>query len=340
MEQLLTKHKKEQRELIGQITALKKLTLKKTRRAVNAQCEDLRLALDSRQKLEIEDLEAELDQSMNIIDDPETGYSHKGSEVEYSVLINDKLTVDAEISLTCHSDCITKGSLDSPKLASSKTNTNSDTMLTSEQHPSSINQRPNAQGEPQPLSSEGPKKRNRAKERLVKRQARIDAIRVEALAEAAVTPDYRRIEADTVNKLLARRGLELYEIQPDGHCLFSSLSDQLKLRHGLAIDIKELRHKAARYIRNNRDDFIPYLFNEETMTTIDVDEYTFELETTAMWGSDMEILALAREYDCSIEVLTAGGAPITFNAEANNPRLIIAFFKHSYGLGEHYNSCR
>ena len=196
---------------------------------------------------------------------------------------------------------------------------------------------------PQPVSASSPqkpKKRNRAKERLAKRQEKLDAIRAEALSEAAVTPDYRAMEEETIGKLLENRGLKVHEVQPDGHCLFRSLSDQLALRHNIQVTIEELRRTAAQYIRGHRDDFIPYLFDEETMAVKEVDNYTLELESTAMWGSDMEILALAKSYDCSVEVLTAGSAPITFNVEGSGPKLIVGFYKHSYGLGEHYNSCR
>lgn len=336
MEQLLAKHKKEQRELIAQITALKKLALKKTRKTIMAQCADLQTALDSRQKEEIESFkDGKSNEETTHSDLLETGNSEPNSDLN-----SDKqglLDAASKESVPDHKEpAINPGSTDLTNLESVE--------ITPEQLLASMNLSSSESNPTQkvetPIPAQTHKKRNRAKERLAKRQAQVDAIRAEALSEAAATPDYRAMEAETMDKLLASRELTLHEIQPDGHCLFSSLSDQLLLRHNKTLSVEELRSVAARHIRDHRDEFIPYLFDEETMAIRDVDEYTTELESTAMWGSDMEILALAKEFDCPIEVLTAGGAPITFNAEGEEDKLIVAFYKHSYGLGEHYNSCR
>lgn len=183
------------------------------------------------------------------------------------------------------------------------------------------------------------KKRNRAKERLAKRQAQEDAVRAQAAQEAAGEVDYRQIEHDLMLRLLEAQNLELREIQPDGHCLFRSIQDQLQCRYQIDVSVAELRKSAATYIRAHPDDFVPYLFDETTLSLRDIDDYTKELEETAMWGSDMELLALSKTHDCAIRVLVAGSAPIVFNEGAED-ELVVAFYKHLYGLGEHYNSCR
>lgn len=186
-----------------------------------------------------------------------------------------------------------------------------------------------------------PKRRNRQKERLAKRQAGVDQIRADAMREAEGSVDYRKIEEESMAALLRAKKLALFEIKPDGHCLFALIQDQLKTRLLEDVTVQELRLKAADYIRAHPDDFTPFLFDEATMSIRDVSEYADEVENTALWGSDMEILALAKEYECPIEVLTAGSAPILFNETAlDNAPLRIAFYKHSYGLGEHYNSLR
>lgn len=196
------------------------------------------------------------------------------------------------------------------------------------------------QSAPSAPDQTAPKKRNRAKERLAKRQAEVDAVRAQARAEAADAVDYRAIEQASMAQLLRSQNLELKEIQPDGHCLFRSLQDQLQVRHDVAVLVEALRKQAADYIRAHPDDFVPYLFDEKTMALRDIGEYTAELESTAMWGLDMEIMALAQVYGCPVRVLVAGSAPLTFNEAAEAPRLTVAFYKHSYGLGEHYNLCR
>lgn len=336
MDALLARHKKEQRDLVSQITGLKKQATKKNRKQVLAQCADLQEALNNRQKQESDDL-------CNSAKDTDDAASRAQLETNPDLNeldSNSKLGVlklesaESEIKDFNSKDTSANGS-------STNSSPHKKDELTPEQLLESINIKET------PLSpvsgsqeSQKPKKRNRAKERLAKRQAQVDAIRAEALSEAAATPDYRAIEAETMNQLLVNRELKLHEIQPDGHCLFRSISDQLLLRHETNVSVQDLRTAAAKHIRDNRDEFVPYLFDEETMAIRDPEDYTKELETTAMWGSDMEILALARVYGCPVEVLTAGSAPITFNAEGENPKLLIAFYKHTYGLGEHYNSCR
>lgn len=183
-------------------------------------------------------------------------------------------------------------------------------------------------------------KRNRQKERLAKRQAEIAKIKEEASREAENTIDYRKIGEESMKELLLRNGLQMHEINPDGHCLFASIVDQLLTRLSLTTSVQELRNKAASHIFEHEEDFIPFMIDEETGEMRQLADYIDELKGTAMWGSDMEILALAREYDCPITVFVAGSSMIKINEQATNPELKLAYYKHSYGLGEHYNSLR
>lgn len=291
MDDLLARHKKEQRDLIATTTSLKKQASKKTRKAVNQKCEELQSQLEARHKKEIQELNGE------------------PTEEEVEQVTPEQLL--ASISLD---------------------------EMTSQPSVSAENEGLDL-AERQPAGQ--PKKRNRAKERLAKRQAQIEAVKAQAQEEAAGLVDYRKIEEELMKMMLEAQNLQLHEIQPDGHCLFRSVQDQLQIRHRLnSVTIEDLRKQAADYIRAHADDFIPYLFDEKTQSLRDLGEYTKELSETAMWGSDMELLALSHVYECPIKVLMAGSAPIVFNEQAENEALIVAFYKHSYGLGEHYNSCR
>ncbi|KAG7661489.1 OTU2 [[Candida] subhashii] len=189
-------------------------------------------------------------------------------------------------------------------------------------------------------TTQQPKKRNRQKERLAKRQAEIDRIKHEASIEAANSIDYRKIEIESMDQLLALHHLKLFEIKPDGHCLFASIQDQLAQRHEIEKSVQELRDLAAEYIDKNRNDFVPFLFDESTCEIKDIDEYLKELTTTAMWGSDMEILALSKTFNCPISVYIAGASTLKINPEGEGKELKLGYYKHSYGLGEHYNSLR
>ncbi|TID30278.1 hypothetical protein CANINC_001158 [Pichia inconspicua] len=182
------------------------------------------------------------------------------------------------------------------------------------------------------------KKRNRQKERLAKREAEIRRIQEEAKEEQNHEIDYRGIEMKNIQDLCDVQRVKQHDITPDGHCLFSSISDQLKIRHDIDVPVKQLRKQAGTYILQHPDDFIPFLFDEETMSLKNIDEYVEKIVNTAMWGGDLEILALSKVYDCPISVMMSGRATLKMNEEGSNPELKLVYYKHAFGLGEHYNS--
>ena len=78
------------------------------------------------------------------------------------------------------------------------------------------------------------------------------------------------MEQESIDQLCELKKLKQFDIQPDGHCLFASILDQLKLRHDPKkldqdMDVMKLRWLSCNYVQEHRDDFIPYLFDEETM---------------------------------------------------------------------------
>lgn len=188
------------------------------------------------------------------------------------------------------------------------------------------------------LSIEPKKKRNRQKERLAKRNAKIQQIKDDALDESKDMVDYRSIEINTMNELLKLNNLKVFEVNADGNCLFNSIKDQLALKLDINLSIEELREKASTFILANPDDFIPFLMEKDEI--MDIEDYCNKLTTTTMWGSDIEILAFSKIFDCPIEVYLVGANKLMFNEEGNELVLKIAFYKHSFGLGEHYNSLR
>lgn len=295
-EEIITRHKKESKDLIATITGLKKQATKKTRRNVVIKCTDMQADLDRKQKNELQ---------------------------EFDFGIEDEEVTPEELIKQLEIDNVT-GTIENDANVTEK-----DGDVT-EKDPS----------ETSSTSSSFKPKRNRQKERLLKRQAEIDKIKYEASIEASNTIDYRQIEIDSMNQILSLNSLKVQEIKPDGHCLFASIQDQLLLRHQVSKDIETLRNLAGEYISKHRDDFIPFLFDEVTCEVKDIDAYIAELTTTAMWGSDMEILALAKYFDCPISIYIAGSSTIVINEEGEEPKLMLGYYKHSYGLGEHYNSLR
>ncbi|PQE07569.1 OTU-like cysteine protease protein [Rutstroemia sp. NJR-2017a BBW] len=181
-----------------------------------------------------------------------------------------------------------------------------------------------------------PKKRNRQKERLARRTAEKEAEVEEARKEAANLPDPREIE---------RKRMKLTEkvIRPDGHCLFSAVADQLSQAgvslgpeaEGLKEDqrYKVVRKAAATYIEEHPDDFVAWL--EEPL-----DVYVHKIKDTAEWGGHLELLALAKTYNVEICILQ-NGATQKIEPGTEQPETIhLAYYRHGFGLGEHYNSLR
>lgn len=107
------------------------------------------------------------------------------------------------------------------------------------------------------MTGEPKVKRNRRKEnlRLAKLKKKIIE---EAEAEAANQVDYRKIEMESMDQLLKIKGLTVHEVAADGHCLFNSIADQLRVRRNIDKTVQELRTEAANHIRQHPDDFSPF----------------------------------------------------------------------------------
>ncbi|SCU97502.1 LAMI_0F10308g1_1 [Lachancea mirantina] len=305
VETLLAQHRVEKKNLQNQITGMKKQATKSKRKQVNARCQELEDELLRRQEQEIRELKTQL----GVISDED----------------EDELTPEkllAQLALETEEGVV---------------------------------QESQQQQQQQLLPPPG-KKRNRQKDRLSRRQAEQDRIRAEAELEAAQQPDLKQIEQEALTQLCSLAKLSPVDIQPDGHCLFASILDQMRLRHPSDatyalpapcahdssldnVTVYTLRRWAAQHVRDHRDDFVPYLFDEQTCTLKDVDEYTDTIENTAQWGGEVEILALAQVLKCSISVLMSGRATHKVNQEGSvYPELKLVYYKHGYALGEHYNS--
>ncbi|CZT01786.1 probable OTU domain-containing protein 6B [Rhynchosporium agropyri] len=199
--------------------------------------------------------------------------------------------------------------------------------------------------DPEPSEDGQPKKRNRQKERLARRAAEQEAAVEEAKKEAANQPDPKAIERKKMLDQFNAKGLVEKSIRPDGHCLFSAVADQLS-QVGVSLgpeseDIKEgerykvVRKAAATYIEGHPDDFVAWL--DEPL-----EQYVEKIRDTAEWGGHLELLALAKTYNVEICVLQDGAAqniePGEDSKEAK--KIWLAYYRHGFGLGEHYNSLR
>lgn len=299
-EDLEARHRKERKDLTNQITSLKKQATKKTRKQVNTKCAQLEHELELRHEFELKECRGELHNEFVEEVTPEQLLAQMSLKTEEPSVANIDFTADGD-----HTK----------------------------------------------------KRRNRQKERLAKREAEISKMKQEAIEEAKKQPNFKQIEQDSLDKICSLIGLEQFDIPPDGHCLFNSILDQLKLRHSSqkfpynipkgyegsldinSMDVMALRSLSCNYVREHRDDFVPYLFDEKTMAVRDLDDYTTMMETTAQWGGEVELLALAKVFNCCISVLMSGRSTYKINEkDGENPELKLVYYKHTYTLGEHYNS--
>ena len=304
MEEIARRHRQEQKDLQSRITQKKKTATKKTRKGVNDECAELERQLKERHAREISALNG------SDSNDPKTG------EVFGIEAIEDETPKKSEeIAEPLNSLSISA---------------------------------------PAPTPNGQLKKPNRQKARLARRVAEQEAAVEQAHSEAARLPNLRDQERQSMSEAYSSKGLKEQEIRSDGHCLYAAIADQLQDAHlglkpkiELAItepesDEKSIhqayrltRQVAAAYISQHSDDFVPFL--EEPLDT-----YVKTIRETGEWGGHLEILALAKAYGVDFNVLQGDGnvQKIECGLSDDHPELWLAYYRHSFGLGEHYNSLR
>ena len=304
LESIQSRHRKEQRDLVWRITQKKKQASKKTRKGVNNECERWERELKERQEAEIAALSGQGDE-VNHVNEAEESPDEdvKGEE-----------------------EGIANLSLNGAASQSKESSENGDAV------------------------PGGRKKPNRAKARLARRAAEQSALIAEAEREAANAPNPREVERERMATQLQRLKLSLHEIRADGHCLYAAVADQLTSRElGLTPKIpitiaaeelpgyKKVRCAAADWIQSHADDFAGFM--EDALP-----EHVRKVRETGEWGGHVELLALARAYGVRICVLHSDGQVDRIEPDegAGDGQQVediwLGYYRHSHGLGEHYNS--
>ncbi|RYP43034.1 hypothetical protein DL768_010119 [Monosporascus sp. mg162] len=336
LETIQARHRKEQRDLQSRITNKKKNATKKTRKGVNDECAELERQLRERQERELAVFNGEADAMEDDGDDAVDGKGDDGTE-GISTRLEDVSLSDVTTATT------TKPATEKPPQP--------------QQPPASQQQQ---QQQQQPAG----KKRNRQKERLARRAAEQEAAAEAAEAEAAGMTDHRSIEKTYLLREFEANGLVEKEIRPDGHCLFAAVADQLEQRRIPLLPVSEaedsspssssssqppppyraVRRRATDYMEAHPDDFAPFL--DEPLSS-----YVPKIRDTAEWGGQLELAALANAYGVEINVVqdgrtetiepsTSGNGGNGGAEEQPRERIWLAYYRHGYGLGEHYNSLR
>ncbi|EDO16679.1 hypothetical protein Kpol_1052p26 [Vanderwaltozyma polyspora DSM 70294] len=301
-DEMVKRHLKEQKDLSNKINSMKGNMKKSNRKQIMDNCKNLQFELDEKHKKEL-----------NRFSNGNDGIENEDEDEITPEMLLAQLSIETKQQDESKSDTL-----------SSTANTN------------------------QPRKS-----RNRQKERLAKRQQKIEKIKEEAREEAANQPNYQEIEQTVLDDYCLEHKFVQYDIKPDGHCLFASILDQLtisinnsnnKIQYN---DVSELRKLSCEYVDKNRDDFIPFMFDETTGDLKDLDEYIKEISETAKWGGEIELLSLSKSLNVTIKVVMANLNNNSINFHIINESddnsldvLNLVYYKHSYSLGEHYNSLR
>ncbi|CAL7946879.1 unnamed protein product [Xylocopa violacea] len=152
----------------------------------------------------------------------------------------------------------------------------------------------------------------------------------------------RNVELQTIKKILYERGLMIYEIPSDGHCLYNAVAHQLKIIGKAPLNVCELRTKTAMYLRENMNEFLPFISNPDSdhfLSTDQYEKYCEDVANTSVWGGAIELQVLSHVVKCPIEVIQASGTPYIVGDDYNNEeKMILTYHRHMYELGAHYNS--
>lgn len=157
--------------------------------------------------------------------------------------------------------------------------------------------------------------------------------------------------------IITQRNNNILQIPPDGHCLFSSIGDQLALLNIIPqaqAGYPAVRYAASNYIYTHADDFLPFLpssggedgvgaTDAGLMTRTEFERYCTDIRDTGAWGGEPEILALSRAYNVPIHVVQGGNPPVVMHNPSGGPQdghlndkkvVRISYHRRMYGLGE------
>ncbi|KAI4299188.1 hypothetical protein L6164_032669 [Bauhinia variegata] len=110
---------------------------------------------------------------------------------------------------------------------------------------------------------------------------------------------------------------------------------------------------AAAYMRNHASDFLPF-FLSQNLVEDDSDEslaqkfenYCKEVESTAIWGGQLELGALTQCLKKHIVIFSWSFPDVEMGKEyksdgdaaISHSSIMLSYHRHAFGLGEHYNS--
>jgi OTU domain-containing protein 6 len=206
---------------------------------------------------------------------------------------------------------------------------------------------------PEPLMAKltlsGPDSDPQLKTKAMKRREKLERDEAERAARIAeetsnMGPSNKLLEEERLQQLLLPLGLSMKEIKADGNCLFRSIEDQMAAtaEGPVVMTHTELRKAAADYILSHPSDFMPYIFDEDEKgdEEAQLKAYADTMASTAAWGGQCELVAIAEVLSRPIEVHAVGMPLLTLGEQHKGKSpLRVCYLRSAFALGEHYNSC-
>lgn len=91
----------------------------------------------------------------------------------------------------------------------------------------------------------------------------------------------RNKERQAITAKLKERRLTIFSIPSDGDCLYKAVSHQLALKKEQQLSIEDLRAKVSTHIRENKDDFMPFMSNPKTFdNSFEFEDYCDKIRDT------------------------------------------------------------
>ena len=150
------------------------------------------------------------------------------------------------------------------------------------------------------------------------------ASQVDEEAEEVRRNSERKKECEAISRKLVEVNRRIKDVAADGHCLYRAIADQS------ASTYTEVRKTCAAFMESHESDFAPFIEDES------FGDHCAKVRSSAEWGGQPEVLALARALHRPIVVYSRDSAPLRMGEGSDE--IVVTYHRDYYALGEHYNS--
>ncbi|KAJ6051214.1 hypothetical protein N7499_010577 [Penicillium canescens] len=311
MEELLSKHRKEQKDLQGKITQKKKSATKKTRKGVNDECERMQQELSEKHKAEVAHLNGDPVEGLEDLNLEEEQTNDESNEDKPPQKQAPPTEPTPEPTTTPNGK---KPNRQKARLARRAAEQEAASAAAAEEAKTQVNYR----GNEQEVMDAVFKKLN--------------------LKEVEITPDGHCLYSAIATQL-DESGLGL---RPDPSRIILQPSTQSRID-----TVASPQHDGYRAVRAVTADFIAeHKEDFEAFMEEPIDSYTRKIKLTAEWGGQLELQAIARAYGVEINVvqgdgrmekIESGDGDSLDDREKDKRVIWLAYYSHTYSLGSHYN---